>query len=140
MEIILVFAAFGLLLAGILGAVLPVLPGPPLSFAGLVLLQLSGFAGFTFVFLVTWAIIAIGVTIMDYFLPSLLTKKFGGSKAAIVGSVLGLLAGIFLFPPWGLVFGSFLGAFVGELINSNINGAKALKVALGAFLAFILGS
>jgi len=140
MEILLVIAAFVLLAAGILGAVLPVLPGPPLSFAGLVLLQLSGFGGFTFVFLLVWAIIAIAVTVMDYFLPSLLAKRFGGSRAAVIGSFLGLLAGIFFFPPWGLVFGSFLGAFTGELIHNNINGAKAFKVALGAFLAFILGT
>ena len=140
MELLLVIIAFVLLVAGLLGAVLPVLPGPPLSFFGLLLLRWSDFAEFTFVFLLVWAIIAAAVTIMDYFLPSLLAKQFGGSRAAVIGSFLGLLAGIFFFPPWGLVFGSFIGAFVGELIHSNVNGAKAFKVALGAFLAFIVGS
>ena len=134
-----VILAFIFLAAGLLGAVLPVLPGPPLSCLGLLLLQWSGYGGFSVNFLVAWAVIAAAVTVMDYFLPSLLTKRFGGSKKAIAGSFLGLLAGIFLFPPWGMIAGPFLGALIGELIH-NHNGVKALKVALGAFLAFIAGT
>jgi len=140
MEFILLILAFALLLAGILGAVLPVLPGPPLSYAGLLLLQWSGFGSFPLFFLLLWAFITIAVTIMDYFLPSLMTKQFGGSRAAVVGSFLGLLAGLFFFPPFGLIIGSFLGAFFGEFIYNSANGLKAFKVALGAFAAFILGT
>ena len=145
MELVLVIIAFVLLVAGILGAVVPVLPGPPLSYAGLLLLQWSGFIEprgryFSFVFLMIWAGITVIVTLMDYFLPSLLTKQFGGSRYASIGSILGLLAGIFLFPPWGMIVGPFLGAYAGELIHNNANGAKAFKVALGAFIAFIVGS
>jgi uncharacterized protein YqgC (DUF456 family) len=77
---------------------------------------------------------------MDYFLPSLMAKRFGGSRAAAMGSFLGLLAGIFLFPPWGMIIGPFFGAFAGELIHNRTNGGKALKVAFGAFLAFIVGT
>ena len=146
MEIVLVIAAFVLLAAGILGAVVPVIPGPPLSYAGLLLLQWSGYVesgGFSLVFLLVWAGITAIVTLMDYFLPVLFTKRFGGSRAASIGSILGLLAGILLFPPWGMIAGPFLGAYAGELIhnnaNGNANGAKAFKVAFGAFLAFIVG-
>jgi uncharacterized protein YqgC (DUF456 family) len=140
MEIVLVILAFVLLAAGLLGAVLPVLPGPPLSYIGLLLIQWSGYGQFSTAFLVLWAAITAVVTIMDYFLPSLLAKQFGGSRAAAIGSFLGLLAGIFLFPPWGMVVGPFLGAFSGELIHGRAGRDKALKVALGAFLAFIVGS
>ncbi|MCL1837510.1 MAG: DUF456 domain-containing protein [Treponema sp.] len=140
MGIVLVILAFALLLAGILGSVLPVLPGPPLSFIGLLIMQWSGYGGFSPAFLWVWAGIAAAVTVMDYFLPSLMAKWFGGSRAAAIGSFLGLLAGIFIFPPWGMLFGSFLGAFFGELIHSRTDGIKSLKVALGAFLAFIAGS
>jgi hypothetical protein len=140
METLLVILAFLLLAGGILGAIIPVLPGPPLSYVGLLLLQWSGYGSFSFAFLLLWAFIAAGVTIMDYFLPALLAKQFGGSRAAVIGSFLGLLAGIFFFPPWGLVFGSFFGAFIGELIHNSVNGLKALRVALGAFIAFIVGS
>ena len=140
MGIFLVVLAFILLFIGILGAVVPVIPGPPLSYLGLLLLQWSGYAGFTSVFLWVWAGIALVITIMDNFLPSLLTKLFGGSKAAVIGSFVGLLAGIFLFPPIGMIAGPFFGALIGELIFSQSGGRKALKAAFGAFLAFIVGS
>ena len=140
MEIVLVILAFALLIAGIVGAFIPVIPGPPLSYIALLLMQWSKFASFPAVFLWTWAGITIAVTIMDYFLPSIVTKKFGGSRAAIIGSVFGLIAGIFIFPPWGMILGPFLGALAGEFINNSGDGPKAFKIAFGAFLAFIIGS
>jgi len=140
MEILLVILAFILLLIGLLGAVIPVLPGPPISFIGLLLLQWSGFGGFSIAFLILLGVITAAVTVMDYILPSLLAKKFGGSRAAAIGSFIGLLIGIFFFAPWGIILGSFFGALAGELIHNRQNGVKALKVALGAFLAFIAGT
>jgi len=140
MEIVLVILAFVLLVAGILGAFLPVLPGPSLSFVGLLVMKWSGYGNFSPVFLWIWAGITVAVTVMDYFLPSMMAKRFGGSRAAAIGSFLGLLVGIFLFPPWGMIIGPFLGAFVGELFHNRTDGRKAVKVALCAFLAFIVGS
>ena len=103
MELVLVILAFVLLAAGMLGAVLPVLPGPPLSYAGLLLLQWSGYGRFTFIFLLVWALITIVVTLMDYLLPSVMAKQFGGSRAASIGSFLGLVAGLLFFPPMGMI-------------------------------------
>ena len=140
MEIILVILAFALLAVGLLGTVIPGLPGPPLSYIGLLVMQWSGYGKFSFAFLLVWAGITATVTIMDYFLPTVLTKQFGGSRTASIGSFLGLVAGVFFFPPLGMIIGPFLGAFTGELIHSHANGAKAFKVALGAFLAFIVGT
>jgi len=140
MDIVLVVFAFALLVTGLLGAIVPVIPGPPLSYAGLLVLQWSGHAGFSTSFLLVWAGIAAAVTVMDYILPSFMTKRFGGSRFAAIGSFLGLLAGMIFFAPLGLVLGPFLGAFLGELIHNSRNGAKALKVAFGAFVAFIAGS
>jgi uncharacterized protein YqgC (DUF456 family) len=140
MDIVLVILAFLFLAAGLLGAVVPVIPGPPLSYIGLLLLQWSGYGGFSFNFLLIWVTITVAVTIMDNVLPALLTKKFGGSRFAVIGSILGLVIGMIFFPPIGLIVGPFLGAFVGELIHSRSEKIKALKVALGAFLAFIAGT
>ena len=140
MEIVKVIFAFVLLAGGILGAVVPVIPGPPISYLGLLLIQWSGYGEFSGTFLWIWAGITLIVTIMDYVLPSLMTKRFGGSRAASIGSFLGLLAGMFLFPPWGVIAGPFLGAFAGELMYNRANSAKAFTVALGAFFAFIVGS
>jgi uncharacterized protein YqgC (DUF456 family) len=160
MEIVLVILAFLFLLAGLLGSVIPVLPGPPLSYIGLLLLQWSGYGSFSAVFLWVWAAITAAVTIADNVLPALMTKKFGGSRAAVLGSILGLIVGMLFFPPLGLLIGSFLGAFAGEMINNRIkanrdktndtesgstvdnsaDNRKALQVALGTFLAFIMGT
>ena len=159
MEILLVVLAFLFLLTGILGSVIPALPGPPISYVGLLLLQWSGHGGFSPVFLWVWAGITIAVTVADNFLPAWMTKRFGGSRIAVIGSVAGLVVGMLFFAPWGLLFGPFLGALAGELINNRIRfgragagqigvavetqgaaNARALKVALGAFLAFILGT
>ena len=139
MEIVLVVLAFIFLIVGIIGSVFPIIPGPPLSFVGLLLLQKSGYLGFTTAFMIMWAGIALIVTVMDYILPSIMTKKFGGSIFASIGSILGLIVGLF-FSPWGIIFGPFLGAFFGELIHSKADGARAFKAALGAFLAFLMGT
>jgi uncharacterized protein YqgC (DUF456 family) len=138
-EIILVILAFLLLLAGLTGAIVPVLPGPPLSYAGLLLLQWSGYGGFTSAFLWIWAAITAVVTIADQFLPAWMARRFGGSRSAMRGALLGLLAGMF-FPPLGLIIGPFFGALAGELIHDRTDSVKALKVAFGAFLAFLFGT
>jgi uncharacterized protein YqgC (DUF456 family) len=145
MNIVLVVFAFLLLIAGLAGSVLPVIPGPPLSYLGLFLLQLSGFGKFSPTFFIVWGVITAGVTIMDYLLPAWLTKRFGGSPKAVIGSVLGLIVGMIFFSPYGVIIGLFLGALAGELINNKIknNNAgfdKAAKAAFGTFIAFIAGT
>ena len=175
MGIVLAVLAFLFLLVGLAGSIVPALPGPPLSFIGLLLLQWSGHGNFSPAFLWVWAAITAAVTIIDNILPAWMTKKFGGSRAAVIGSVIGLIAGMLFFAPLGLLVGPFLGAFAGELINNRIQAkskkitaaeadstdvesagidnadinnagdnsagyAKAFKAALGAFLAFIVGS
>ena len=140
MGIALVILAFILIIFGLLGGIVPVLPGPPLSYLGLLFMQWSGYGKFSPSFLLLWAVITAIVTIMDYILPAFMAKRFGGSRAAAIGSLLGVVAGMFIFPPWGLIIGPFFGALIGELIHDRANGAKAFKVALGAFLAFIAGS
>jgi uncharacterized protein len=140
MGIVLIILAFVLLIIGIAGAVVPVLPGPPLSFIGLLLVQWSGYGGFAPVFLWVWAGITVFLTVMDYILPSLLARRFGGSRSAAIGSFVGLVIGIFFFPPWGMIIGTFFGALAGELIHNRENKAQAFKAAWGVLLAFIAGS
>jgi uncharacterized protein YqgC (DUF456 family) len=140
MEIALVIFGFILLILGVLGAVLPVLPGPSLSFLGLLLIKWSGFSSFSSAFLWVWAGITVAITILDYILPPLMTKKFGGSRYAAVGSFLGLIAGLFFFPPWGMILGPFFGALIGELIHNRNDSTGAFKAAMGAFLAFAVST
>lgn len=140
MDVVLLVIACLLLLAGLAGSVLPVLPGPPLGYVGLLLLKLGGYGDFSVRFFVVWALVVVAVTLFDYFLPAWMTRIFGGSRAATIGSTIGLVVGIFLLPPLGMVLFPFVGALIGELIADSENIGKAVRVAFGSFTAFIFGT
>lgn len=128
-----------LLVVGIIGCILPILPGQILSWASLLMLQLQRDPPFTAKFIFVWALITAGVTLLDYFVPIWGTKKLGGSKTGMWGATIGLIFGIFFFPPFGLIIGPFIGAVIGELIagkNSNV----AFRSGLGSFLGFLAGT
>ena len=128
-----------LLIVGIVGCILPVLPGQALSWASLLMLQFTSEPPFTAKFIVIWALITAGVTLLDYYVPIWGTKKLGGSKKGIWGATIGLVLGIFFFPPFGLIIGPFIGAYVGELVAGK-NSQVAFKSGLGSFLGFVAGT
>ena len=138
-SILLVVLAGILLILGFLGTFVPVLPGAPLAWAGLLLTYFSSFNEISIVTLVITAVIAAAVSIFDNFLPVIMTNKIGGSKAATWGATIGLIVGLFLGPA-GIIAGPFLGALVGELIHSSGNFSQSIKSAWGAFLGFLLGT
>ena len=127
------------LTAGIIGCVLPVLPGPVLSYAGILILQLSSIHPFTATFLIIYAILVALAAVLDYVIPVYGTKKFEGSKYGMWGSAVGLVLGMIFFFPFGIILGPMLGAFTGELINGKTKD-KALKSALGSFFGFLAGT
>lgn len=128
-----------LVIAGIAGSVLPFLPGPPLGFAGLILLQLSSRHPFTVTFLVAYGVITVLVLAVDVIIPVYSTKKFSASRPGVWGSVIGLLSGLLFFPPFGIIIGAVAGAFIGELVSGKRTG-KALKSAAGSLAGFLAGS
>lgn len=138
MDIFLILLAGLFLLVGLLGSVLPVLPGTPLSYVGIFLLHLTERVQFSSQFLVFWAVVVVAVQLFDYFVPIWGTKKFGGSKRGVWGSSLGLIAGLFA-GPWGIILGPFVGALLGEL-SGNKSNKEALRAAFGAFVGFLLGT
>ena len=138
MDILFIVLGGLFLLAGIAGSILPILPGPPLSLVGLLLLQLQEEPPFTTNFLLVWTGITIGVVLIDYFIPAYGTKRFGGSKWGVWGTVIGLVVGIF-FSPFGIIIGPLLGALIGELIAGK-NSSQAFKAAIGSFIGFVLGT
>jgi uncharacterized protein YqgC (DUF456 family) len=127
-----------LILAGVLGCFVPAIPGPPLAYVSLVLLQLGEEKPFTTKFLIIWALIVVTVSFLDYVIPPLATKKLGGNRKGVVGSTIGIFAGLFIFPPWGIIIFPFLGAFIGEMISGQEH-KLALKAAMGSFLGFLTG-
>jgi hypothetical protein len=80
------------------------------------------------------------VYILDYIIPALGTKKFGGSKYGIIGTTVGLLIGLIFLGPFGIIIGPFIGAFTGELIHDNENSNRALKAAFGSFIGFLFST
>ena len=138
MDIFLIILGAICLLVGILGCVLPVLPGVPLAYCGLLLLHATDKVQFSWQFLVIWAVVTIVVQVLDSVVPIWGTKKFGGSKMGVWGSTLGLIVGLF-FGPWGIVLGPFLGAVVFELIDGK-NTRLALKAGWGSFVGLMTGT
>ena len=138
-SILLCIVAAILLLLGFLGTFVPVLPGAPLAWAGLLAAYFSQYNEISILCLVITGAVAVAVSILDNVLPVFMTNRVGGSKAATLGSTIGLIVGFFLGPA-GIIAGPFLGALVGELIHSNGNFSASLKSAWGAFLGFLLGT
>lgn len=122
---------------GVLGSVIPGLPGPPLSWVALLLFYLDKTDDeITRKTLFVWLAVVTLVSVLDYVLPAYLTKASGGHKAAQIGATLGLFAGM-LFTPVGMIGGSILGAFLGEFLVDNAGVWDSFKASMGAFLGFI---
>ncbi len=126
------------MIVGVMGCILPLLPGPPLCYVALLLQQLRSDPPFTAKFLWIWAGITVAVTVLDYVIPLYGTRRYGGSKYGIWGCTLGLIAGFWL-GPLGIIIGPFVGAFIGEMLANN-NSERALKAAWGSFVGFLFGT
>ena len=139
MEIVLIIISFLLVILGIVGSFIPIIPSPISGWLGLLILHQASFLEAQYYFLAITFAIAISVFILDYFIPSIGAKKFGGSNAGVIGSTIGLVIGIFLFGPIGILFGSFFGALIGEL-TVNINNIRiALLAAIGTLIGYLGG-
>jgi uncharacterized protein YqgC (DUF456 family) len=136
-DYLLLISGIFLMMLGIIGCLVPVLPGPPFSFVGLILLHLSRFGHFNSTTLIVLGIIAVVVTILDYIVPIWGTKKFGGSKYGTRGATVGLVIGLFLGPA-GIILGPLVGAFVGEMIFKD-DITYAAKAGFGSLLGFLTG-
>ena len=129
------------MIVGILGSFLPVIPGPPISWIGLLLLYLTKTIPNDWTIIGITFFIAIAVVILDYAIPAMGTKKFGGSKYGVIGTTIGLVVSI-IFPVlgfFGIIIWPFIGAFVGEMIYKT-NHKTAARAAFGSFLGFLTGT
>lgn len=130
-----------MVLLGFIGSILPIIPGPPISWVGLLLLKWTDFIddhGLAYQNAL-WILLffVVLVTILDYVVPIMGTKKYGGSKRGVWGATIGVVVGLF-FGPLGIIIGPFLGAYIGE-ITTGKKEREALRAAWGSFVGFLLG-
>jgi uncharacterized protein YqgC (DUF456 family) len=136
MDIFLITMGLGLMILGIIGSFLPVLPGPITSWFGFLSLYLSNSIEVSKKLLIITLIVATIIWTLDYFIPAIGTKKFGGSKYGIMGTTAGLIIGLIAPIPGGILIGPFIGAFIGELLNKS-DSKIAIKAAFGSLLGFL---
>lgn len=137
MDIFLLLLGFVFVCLGIIGSFLPVLPGPLTSWVGLLLLHSTKIIPMDWTFLGITLALAIIIWILDYFIPAMGTKRFGGTKYGVYGTTIGLIVGLISPIPFGMLVGAFLGAFIGELLYDSEDTKRALKASFGAFLGFL---
>lgn len=140
-SIIWLVVAFVLIAVGIVGSFLPVLPGPPISWAGLLVAFVTGSSTLHVATIIVTAVLMAAVTVADYIFPPMMTSKSGGSKMGSIGATVGLIAGILLpIPMLGVILCPFIGALLFEIIHDPSDLKRAAKAALGAFLGFLIGT
>lgn len=138
MDILIMVLAIILMVGGIAGCVLPILPGAPLAYAGLLLLHFTGLAHFSTAQLIVWLIVVVVLQVVDYITPLLGSKYSGGTSFGNRGCVAGTLLGLF-FMPWGIILGPFLGAVAGEMMGGS-DFPHAVRAGIGTLIGFLLGA
>lgn len=139
LDIILIILGSICLIVGLIGCILPMIPGPPISYAGLLLLHITDIVQFSTAHLLFWLLLVVIVQVLDYFTPILGSKYSGGTKWGSWGCLIGSVVGVIFFSPWGIIVGPFAGAFIGELLGDR-STRDALKSGIGALLGFLLGT
>ena len=138
MDVAIVVIGLIFALAGIIGCILPIIPGPILSFLALILLSWTkNWQVFSLTFLIVMGSLTALLMVLDYIAPALGAKKYGASKSGLWGSVIGMIIGIFFIPPWGIIVGAFVGALTGELLAGK-SGKKALRAGWGFLIGIVL--
>tara|TARA_B100001173_G_scaffold10530_1_gene9102 strand:+ start:769 stop:1269 length:501 start_codon:yes stop_codon:yes gene_type:complete len=138
-DIILFIIGILFCIVGIVGSFLPIIPGPILSWLGILVLNFSESVEFNYSFLIITFIIAALVSFLDNIIPIIGVKKLGGSRGGLIGASIGLIIGLIIMGPIGLLFGPFIGAISGEMINKKTL-KESLKPALGSLIGILIGS
>ncbi|MBO6306287.1 MAG: DUF456 domain-containing protein [Paludibacteraceae bacterium] len=138
MEIFLLVIAFLLMLIGVIGCIVPGLPGTPIAYLGLWIAQATERVDFSWQFLLVWGIVMIAVSALDYIVPAWGTKHYGGTKYGVWGSTIGVFVGLF-FGAAGVILGPLVGAVLGEMLSGKAL-SEALKAGWGSFIGILFGT
>ena len=138
MDIVLLVLAFFMMLIGLIGCIVPGLPGTPIAYIGLWIAQATEKIHFSWQFLLIWGVVVVIISVLDYVVPAWGTKHYGGTKWGVWGSTIGVFVGLF-FGAMGVILGPLVGAVIGELISGKqLN--DALKAGWGSFVGILFGT
>lgn len=135
--ILLLLFAIVLCIGGLIGCFVPVIPGPPIAWLGLLIIYLATDLPITGTEFSIYTVLMVVTVILDYVIPMLGVRFFGGTKYGKWGSFLGTILGLFILP-WGLFIGPFIGAIIGELMGES-TGMTALKSGFASLFGFLFG-
>lgn len=138
MTVFLLIIAFLLMLIGIIGCIVPGLPGAPIAYAGLWVAQATDRVDFSWQFLLVWGIVVVVISVLDYVVPAWGTKHYGGTKWGVWGSTIGVFVGLF-FGAAGVILGPLVGAILGELLSGK-RMSDAVKAGWGSFVGILFGT
>jgi uncharacterized protein YqgC (DUF456 family) len=139
-DLLLAIAGAFFMLLGVIGSVAPLLPGAPLCYAGLLALHFTDKAEFSTTFLAIWLVIVLVVSVVDYFIPIWGAKRFGGTSNGLWGATIGMFVGFFVLPGIGMLPGTVLGAFIGEMTRHQADVKLAARAALGSLMGFVFST
>jgi uncharacterized protein YqgC (DUF456 family) len=140
LEIAVIIVGSILIFLGLAGSLLPILPGPPLSFIGLLLLALvrTFSSPLTPTLIIVMGLLTVAAVAADHIIPVWGARRYGASKWGLWGSVTGMVIGIF-FSPWGMLLGGLVGAVVAEWLAYRETG-QALRAGWGVIVGILLGT
>lgn len=134
-------ASIILLILGILGTFLPVLPGLLLSLCGLLIYKFGTDTPLSMAYIWIFGFLTAVSVVLNYVIPAKTNRKYGGTRWGSIGSVIGTLVGMFFIPlPFGFLIGMFAGVFIGELLHDVSDKKKAWNSTKGAFIGFLYGT
>ena len=137
MEVLLIIVSILCIAGGIVFSILPPLPGPLLTYVALITTHyVSDETNFSTWSFVIWGVVGAIILVLDYVLPAAATRRFGGTKAGMIGGMIGTIAGVILPIPFGIILGPLLGAIIGDLVGGN-QIKSAFKSGFGSFLGFL---
>lgn len=139
METIIIIVAILLIVGGLAGSILPVLPGPPIAYGGILLTHFFTDIHFSTTALILYGVFTALILAVDYIIPAYWVKKSGGTKWGSNGSIIGMLVGIVFLPPIGMLIGTFAGAVIGEMLAGQ-NQEVAFKSGIATFFGFLTGT
>jgi uncharacterized protein YqgC (DUF456 family) len=135
-EITLLSVGALLSIAGIAGCIIPIMPGPPLNYAALLLIEFTNLEGYSLMFFVIFGVVTLLTILLDIYLPAAGARYFGASKGSVWGAVIGGFVGLFVLSAFGMLIGMLVGAFIGELAAGKTH-QEALKASTVSFIASV---